>query len=62
MQRYRGGAFIEHGFSTIISCAKMGGKSNCMINQQVTIGWKSIIGNNVKIRDRGFQRRPGCDK
>lgn len=25
-----------------------------MINQQVTIGWKSIIGNNVKIRTGAF--------
>ena len=47
-----GGLFIEHGFSTIISCAKMG--ENCMIEEQVTIGWKSIIGNNVKIRTGAF--------
>ncbi|WP_262484017.1 LbetaH domain-containing protein [Bacteroides stercorirosoris] len=25
-----------------------------MINQQVTIGWKSIIGDNVKIRTGAF--------
>lgn len=46
------GLFIQHGFSTIISAAKMG--ENCWINQQVTIGYKDstgcpTIGNNVHI-------------
>ncbi len=47
-----GGLYIEHGFSTIIACEKMG--NNCMINQQVTIGWKSVIGNSVQIRAGAF--------
>ena len=48
-----GGLFIEHGFSTIISCRHIG--SNCWINQQVTIGYSDeihcpYIGNNVEIK------------
>lgn len=44
------GLFIEHGFSTIISCRHIG--DNCWINQQVTIGYSDAtncpyIGNNV---------------
>jgi len=45
--------FIEHGFSTIISCRKIG--KNCYINQQVTIGYSDAtncptIGDNVEIK------------
>lgn len=47
-----GGLYIEHGFSTIISCCKM--SNNCMVNQQVTIGWKSVVGDNVLIRTGAF--------
>ena len=47
-----GGLYIEHGFSTIISFCKMG--VNCMVNQQVTIGWKSVVGDNVQIRTGAF--------
>lgn len=48
-----GGLFIEHGFSTIIACKKIG--ENCWINQQVTIGYSDaihcpVIGNNVEIK------------
>lgn len=48
-----GGLFIEHGFSTIISCKKIG--RNCWINQQVTIGYSDsvnspTIGDNVSIK------------
>lgn len=48
-----GGLFIEHGFSTIISCRKIG--KNCYINQQVTIGYSDAtncptIGDNVEIK------------
>lgn len=47
------GLFIEHGFSTIISCRYIG--ENCWINQQVTIGYSDAvnspyIGNNVNIK------------
>lgn len=47
------GLFIEHGFSTIISCRHIG--KNCWINQQVTIGFSDkihspFIGNNVNIK------------
>lgn len=47
------GMFIEHGFSTIISCRHIG--ENCWINQQVTIGFSDAvncpyIGNNVSIK------------
>ena len=47
------GLFIEHGFSTIISCRHIG--RNCWINQQVTIGFSDkmhspYIGNNVGIK------------
>ena len=47
------GLFIEHGFSTIISCRHIG--RNCWINQQVTIGYSDktncpYIGNNVEIK------------
>lgn len=47
------GLFIEHGFSTIISCNKIG--KNCWINQQVTIGYSDevncpTIGSNVHIK------------
>lgn len=47
------GLFIEHGFSTIISCRHIG--RNCWINQQVTIGYSDKtncphIGNNVEIK------------
>ena len=45
--------FIEHGFSTIISCRHIG--KNCWINQQVTIGFgdavnSPYIGDNVQIK------------
>lgn len=48
-----GGLFIEHGFSTIITCRHIG--DNCYINQQVTIGYSDeihspYIGNNVEIK------------
>lgn len=48
-----GGMFIEHGFSTIISCRHIG--KNCWINQQVTIGFgdavnSPYIGDNVQIK------------
>ena len=48
-----GGLFIEHGFSTIITCKYIG--TNCWINQQVTIGFSRegaspTIGNNVQIK------------
>ena len=47
------GLFIEHGFSTIISCRHIG--KNCWINQQVTIGFNDkihspYIGDNVNIK------------
>lgn len=47
------GLFIEHGFSTIISCRHIG--DNCWINQQVTIGYSDAtncpyIGNNVSVK------------
>lgn len=46
------GFYIEHGFSTIMGFNSIG--SNCMVNQQVTIGFtekgKPTIGNNVNIR------------
>ena len=47
------GLFIEHGFSTIISCRHIG--VDCWINQQVTIGYSDAtncpyIGNNVSIK------------
>lgn len=47
------GLFIEHGFSTIISCKHIG--RNCWINQQVTIGYSDkenspCIGNDVQIK------------
>ena len=46
------GFYIEHGFSTFLAFHSMG--SNCMVNQQVTIGFtekgKPTIGNNVNIR------------
>jgi serine O-acetyltransferase len=46
------GLFIQHGFSTIIEADKIG--ENCIINQDVTIGYKDefgkpILGNNVHI-------------
>lgn len=48
----KGGLFIQHGFSTMISAEYIG--KNCWINQQVTIGYKGqgrppIIGDNVMI-------------
>lgn len=48
-----GGLFIEHGFSTIISCRHIG--KNCWINQQVTIGYSDsahspYIGNDVSVK------------
>ena len=47
-----GGLFIQHGFATMVSAAKIG--DNCWINQQVTIGYNGesnppVIGNNVMI-------------
>ena len=46
------GLFLMHGFSTIITAKEIG--SNCIINQQVTIGYRNneippTIGNNVRI-------------
>lgn len=46
------GLFISHGFSTIIAAKSIG--ENCMINQQVTIGYGNnpippTIGDNVRI-------------
>ena len=46
------GLFIQHGFATTVSAAKIG--ANCWINQRVTIGYsdrtnRPTIGNNVKI-------------
>jgi len=46
------GLFIQHGFSTVIACDRIG--ENCWINQQVTIGYSNdtdcpVIGNNVRI-------------
>lgn len=49
------GLVIQHGFSTIFNCEKMG--DNCQVWQGVTIGKKTsgansprpVIGNNVKI-------------
>jgi serine O-acetyltransferase len=46
------GLFIQHGFSTIISAARIG--KNCWINQQVTIGYSDFnatptIGDGVMI-------------
>lgn len=48
-----GGLFIEHGFSTIVSCRHIG--KNCYINQQVTVGFSDAIhspyiGDNVHIK------------
>lgn len=48
-----GGLFIEHGFSTIISCKHIG--RNCWINQQITIGYADkdnspYIGDDVQIK------------
>lgn len=48
----KGGLFIQHGFSTMISAEYIG--KNCWINQQVTIGYNGqgrppIIGDNVMI-------------
>ena len=48
-----GGLFIEHGFSSIVSCRHIG--KNCYINQQVTIGFSDAvhcpyIGNDVHIK------------
>ncbi len=47
-----GWLFLEHSFSVIISCEKIG--QNCYINQQVTIGYSTsgspIIGNDVHIK------------
>lgn len=48
----QGGLVIQHGFSTIISAAKIG--NNCKIYQQVTIGYNHkleapIIEDNVEI-------------
>lgn len=48
-----GGLYIEHGFSTIVSCRHIG--ENCYINQQVTIGFSDAInspwiGDNVSIK------------
>ena len=46
-----GGLRFMHGFSTIIYCTKMG--TNCIVNQQVTIGWNDggalIIGANAVV-------------
>ena len=46
-----GGVSLMHGFSTMILVKEMG--MNCMVNQQVTIGWANggvpTIGNNVWI-------------
>lgn len=45
------GLFLQHGFSTIITCNSIG--NDCWINQQVTIGYNGVycptIGNNVTI-------------
>lgn len=48
-----GGLFVEHGFSTIVSCRHIG--KNCYINQQVTVGFSDAvhcpyIGNDVHIK------------
>lgn len=47
-----GGLIFQHGFSTIVSAAKIG--VNCKIYQQVTIGFNHrleapVIGDNVEI-------------
>jgi serine O-acetyltransferase len=46
------GLFIQHGFATVISAAKIG--RNCWINQQVTIGYLNssdcpTLGDNVMV-------------
>lgn len=46
------GLYIQHGFSTIISAARIG--RDCWINQQVTIGYSNrhdspVLGDNVSI-------------
>lgn len=47
-----GGLFLEHAFSTIIACEKMGAR--CYVNQQVTIGYNGNgaprIGDDVSIK------------
>ncbi len=47
-----GGLIIQHGFSSIINCERMG--HHCWINQQVTVGrgnsGRPSFGNYVKIR------------
>lgn len=46
-----GGCFIRHGFATIIAAEKIG--SNCIIHQQVTIGYNGkgnpTLGDNVMV-------------
>lgn len=46
-----GGLYIQHGFSTIITAAKIG--ENCRIYQQVTIGYKGdevpVLEDNVSV-------------
>lgn len=47
-----GGLCFQHGFSTIVAAKKIG--RNCVINQQVTIGYTNsedapVIGDNVRI-------------
>lgn len=46
------GLYIQHGFATIISAARIG--RDCWINQQVTIGYTNrtdapVLGNNVRV-------------
>ena len=48
----KGGLFLHHAFSTIVSAKSIG--RNCWINQQVTIGYTSpdgapVIKDNVRI-------------
>ena len=54
--RFGGGTFIQHGFSTVITAERIG--KDCWINQQVTIGYndskkygfgKPVIGDRVRI-------------
>lgn len=52
MSKHREGLFLEHAFSTIIACERMG--KQCYVNQQVTIGYSRNgapkIGDNVDIK------------
>lgn len=46
-----GGLYFQHGFSTVVAARKIG--KNCVINQQVTIGYNGeyapVIGDNVVV-------------